>query len=206
MLFPVTCPLCRTAGSAPCAACIEMLVPGRVVHSIDGLRSCRALVEYDACGAELVHGLKYRNARRLLPWLGQAMGELVPAEVDVITWAPTSSSHRRERGFDQAYLLAKAISRCTRISCRPLLVRVGHRSQTGLGRQERLTGVQFRARQAHGLRVLLVDDVVTTGATLSAASAELARQGVDAVHGIVMARTPDEGPLAQADQKAYSSG
>ncbi len=205
MLFPVTCPLCRAAGSAPCAACIEMLVPGRVVHSIDGLRSCRALVEYDASGAELVRGLKYRNARRLLPWLGQAMGELVPAEVDVITWAPTSSSRRRERGFDQAYLLAKAVSRCTSISCRPLLVRVGHRSQTGLGRRERLAGVQFRAHRAQGLRVLLVDDVVTTGATLSAASAALANQGVETVDGVVLARTPDKSPLARADKKAYSS-
>jgi predicted amidophosphoribosyltransferase len=191
MLLPSTCPLCGEAGPAPCAGCIAALVPAAAVGPIDGLHTVRALIDYDRSGARLVGALKYRNARRLLPWLGVALAALVPPEARLITWAPTTRRHRLDRGFDQAELLARHVARRANLPVRGLLARGDRRSQTGLTRADRLVGPTFGSHRATSLDVAVIDDVVTTGATLAAAAATLRRSGSGRVYGVAVARTPD---------------
>ncbi len=109
----------------------------------------------------------------------------------MVTWAPTTPRHRRARGFDHAELLARAVGRQARLPTRALLTRLPGPPQTGARRAERRAGPRFRARpDVAGLGVLLVDDVVTTGATLTAAAGALRRGGARGIVGVAAARTP----------------
>jgi predicted amidophosphoribosyltransferase len=156
-----------------------------------GLDTCLALLAYDGEGRELVARLKYRDARAGAAYLARAMAALVdPTGIDVVTWAPTTGPRRRARGFDQARLLARLVGRRLRRPVRPLLRRVAGPAQTGRPGAARRTGPTFTARRPVTGRVLLVDDVVTTGATMAAGAAALRAAGAERVHGLSAARTP----------------
>ncbi|MCU1451511.1 MAG: hypothetical protein JWP02_3681, partial [Acidimicrobiales bacterium] len=100
-----------------------------------------AALSYTGVGREVVARLKYRNARTVLPALVSAVAALVdPGSVDVVTWAPTSAVRRRERGFDQAGLLARGVARRLRRPCRALLVRHPGPAQTGRPGRDRREG------------------------------------------------------------------
>ena len=152
-----------------------------------------AVLAFSGPGRRLVLALKYGNAKPVVRSLAGAMArEARRHEVDVVTWAPTSGGRRRRRGYDQAELLARAVAWRLGVPCRRLLTRVeeGGGPQTGLTRAERLVGPTFVSRGRVRGAVLIVDDVVTTGATLRAAEAALWRAGAGSVHCIAAAATP----------------
>jgi predicted amidophosphoribosyltransferase len=138
-----------------------------------------------------VAALKYRNARTLAPWLAERLAGLVEgATVDVVTWAPTGAARRRHRGFDQGEVLARALAKQLRRPVRRLLARpAASGPQTGQSRAERLVGPAFVARRPIAGHVLIVDDVVTTGATLRAAQAALIAAGASSVQCVTVAAT-----------------
>lgn len=192
MLFPRTCPVCGAVGAAPCTTCIADLRRALPAPAPAATDSCRALLDYSGAGRELVARLKYRNARSSLRWLAAGMAALVaPGSVDVVTWAPTTSARRRERGFDQAQLLARAVARELHLPCRRLLTRRAGAPQTGRDQAARRAGPSFVAKGTGppAARVLLVDDIVTTGATVSAAARALRAVGVAEVQVLAAART-----------------
>ena len=146
---------------------------------------------------EVMLGLKYRNRRPVARHLGGLLvNRLVAAglqnDIDVVTWAPTTGRHRRERGFDQAEVIARTAARQLHVPCRRLLGRRGGgTSQTGRSRAERMHAPEFVGRpDLDGLRVLVVDDVVTTGSTLRAARAALEARGAEVLPAAV-AVTPE---------------
>jgi predicted amidophosphoribosyltransferase len=151
-----------------------------------------AVLAFSGPGRRLLLALKYGNARPVVRSLAGAMAlQARRHEVDVVTWAPTSPGRRRRRGYDQAEVLARAVAWRLGVPCRGLLRRVdGGPPQTGRSRHERLAGLAFVARRRVRGAVLVVDDVVTTGATLRAAEAALQRAGARAVHCLAAAATP----------------
>lgn len=154
-----------------------------------GLDSCQALVAYDDEARALITSLKNRGHRSLVPALADGLAGLVAAErPTVVTWASTGVPRRRQRGFDQAELLARAVGRRLGLRCVPLLRRLPGPPQAGRTSEDRRTNPGFRARGPAPLCVLLVDDVATTGATLTAAARVLRDAGAVAVHGLVVAR------------------
>jgi predicted amidophosphoribosyltransferase len=155
-----------------------------------------ALFAYTGAGRELLVGLKYRNGRAVLGWLGAALVRLVPSgAVEVVTWAPTHPERRRSRGYDQAELLARAVAQQLAVPCSRLLRRADRAGpQTGRARAERLAGPAFVATRSVPDAVLLVDDVVTTGATLRGAAQALALAGGRRVVMVAAAATPRSGP------------
>lgn len=160
------------------------------------------MLAYDGAGRELVARLKYRNARSTISWFAASMSALVDANgVDVVTWVPTTNDRRRRRGFDQAELLARAIARRLRRPCRQLLVRGVGPPQTGRTLVERRSGPALAARPQHtpGARVLLVDDVITTGTTITVAAHALRAAGIGHVSVVAAARTPLKRTRSQSD-------
>lgn len=154
-----------------------------------------ALLRYDGPARDLVSGLKYRNRRLGLRWLSAGLaGELLRrgVTVDVVTWAPTTSDHRRRRGHDHAALVARVVARSLGVPARPLLRRHPGPAQTGRSARDRWAdGPRFSpmGQLVPGTRVLVVDDVVTTGATMARAASALRSAGASVVPA-ALARTP----------------
>lgn len=162
-----------------------------------GLDRCQALLLYAGPARQLVTSLKYRNDRRALSWLVDAAAPLLSPDPDaVVTWVPTTPDRRRRRGFDQAALVARGLARRWGLPCVDVLERRAGRPQTGRSVAERHQGVDFAIRRRHGPTtrpVVLIDDVVTTGATLRDAALAIRRSGASNVSAVVLARTPRTG-------------
>ncbi len=130
--------------------------------------------------------------RRLARALGTAAGsaDLGPhlGLRPTVVWVPASRHGRRVRGYDQARVMARAVARELDLPLMPLLARVGEHAQAGRRREERLDGPGIRSRLRCGpSRILLVDDVMTTGASLEAAARVLRGAGAVAVMAATVA-------------------
>ncbi len=186
LLSPI-CPVCHSPFTGECVRCWASVVAAPARSPVP------AAITFSGAGRQMLLGLKYRNGRILARSFAQRMAPLVAGPIDVVTWAPTSARRVRARGYDQAELLARAIAGELGVPSRRLLRREGDgQAQTGRGRAQRLRGPSFAARTAPGARrVLVVDDVVTTGATLAAAIGALAARGHTALSAVAAAATPD---------------
>ena len=197
MLLSIRCPVCRRAEGAPCIECRELFSPVGPVPPPTGVDALFAATSYTDAARPLVAALKYRNQRAVTSWLASAMVAVLPPDEHpvVVTWAPTSPARRRERGFDQAELLARAVARRIGVAPRRLLVRRSGGPQTGRGAAERHADVTrfLPTRRPAPPSVLLVDDVVTTGATMRSAAGALHVGGARRVVGLVAAATPPPG-------------
>jgi ComF family protein len=156
-----------------------------------------AAVPFTGRARDVVLGFKYRNRRQVGRHLaGLVVNRIIErgdhTRADVVTWAPTTAARRRERGFDQGELLARHIGAQLGIPARRLLDRdPAAGTQTGRTRRERLAGSVFRPRpDVRGRRILVVDDVVTTGATMIHAAQALESAGASAVMLYAVASTP----------------
>lgn len=174
--FPV-CARCLARGAEP-VGCRR--------HA--GSRVWPALV-YDERAALLVHALKFGRRPGLAAELGARLARAVPAApaFDLVTAVPLHAARRRERGYDQARLLAEAVADRLGVPALPdaLARERATPAQTGLdpARRRRNLAGAFRAtgpRRLRGRRILIVDDVITTGATLEACLAALAAAGAKA--------------------------
>ena len=177
-----------------CRACAALLRPAPNLPPPPGVDRCTAVLAYDDDGParDLVARVKYRNQRAVLDGLAAAMASALggASGVDVVTWAPTTDARRRARGFDHAELLARLVAARLGLDVRRLLRRRPGPPQTGRSLAARRRGPDLAPAAVVRGHVLVVDDVVTSGATASAAAAALRRAGADRVSVLAVARTP----------------
>jgi ComF family protein len=163
----------------------------------------RAAVRYDDVARDLVHAFKYADRLDLAPvmgqWMAQAGASLI-ADADALVPVPLHWRRLWARRFNQAAALARAMAQTTHIPLEfDLLQRVrATAQQVGLARTERARNVQGAFRVAperraavKGRRLILVDDVLTTGATVDTCARVLLRAGAARVDVIVFARVVD---------------
>jgi ComF family protein len=205
LVFPPRCAGCRERGALLCAACRAACLPvpasaNAAAHQALGspyLRSSAGVYLFDGPLRQAVHGLKYRRRRRV----ARPLGELLAAHLagtgvrfDAVVPVPLHRDRLRERGFNQAALLAAVLSERLGV---PLqadgLQRVRSTGQqAGLGREARLENVAgafgWVAASPPPARVLLLDDVLTTGATIAAAAQALCEAGAVSVDALALAR------------------
>ncbi len=165
----------------------------------------RAVCRFDGTARELVHRLKYGDRVELSLTLGRMMaqaGRELAADADLVLPVPLHRTRLWRRRFNQAAALAGIVSRETGLPlAATALTRIRRtRQQIGLTRAQRAENLQgafhvsAAARgQIEGRRILLVDDVLTTGATVNAASRALLRAGASAVDVLTFARVVTDG-------------
>ncbi len=178
-------------GSFTCANCAD-----RVLHfdaAISAYRS-RSVVR------EVIHNFKYNRQihlrHQLGRWLTEALEDprLADRRIDLIVPVPLHPARQRERGFNQAELLARALHRHSGLPLGDVLQRTRYTTtQTQFDRSERMENLRgaFRLRRGSNvqdLRMLLVDDVLTTGSTLSECASVLRKAGALSVHAATVAR------------------
>lgn len=204
MLLPPRCGACRRTGPSPCRPCQAELAVAPPLAVPVPLAGLVALLAYEGRACPLVAGFKVRHNRSARPWLAEGLTLLLPPEVDLVTWAPTTPARAASRGADHARLLAEAVGRVAGVRACATLARAPGPAQTGRSRSDRLAdGPSFTARfDLTGLVVAVVDDVTTTGATLAAAGRAALAAGAASVVGMAAAATPPPAPGARSRREA----
>lgn len=159
-----------------------------------GFDSLHALGPYDEGWGGLVRALKFDRERAVGRWLGRRLADAVleaRIRVGSVTFVPMTADERHARGFNQARVLAGVVAARLGLPMRGVLRKVRRTApQAGLSaarRRENLRGA-FRALPSRGERVLLIDDICTTGSTAEACSKALLRAGSRSVDVMVVAR------------------
>lgn len=194
-LVPPRCAGCDSPGSWLCAECRHALEPKAFQA---GTLRIRAAGAYEGPLRLAIHRCKYRDERGLTEELGELAAALVAEDIavgvriDVVVPVPLHPERVRARGYDQAALLAARVADRTALPVVPALHRIRHtRSQVELDRAERARNVDgafvSEAGSLRGLRVALVDDVTTTGATCRAAALAARAAGARDVRAYVVA-------------------
>ena len=215
LVFPIHCAGCGREDGIICDRCVdglERLAPPYcqvcAAPGISGLcrwcsqfprefDSLRSPFRFDGPVRDAIHRLKYKGERASagpLAGLMTAYLERNPASVDALVPTPLHPRRLRNRGYNQSALLAREIGKCLNLPVREnLLVRVRNaRPQVETqSQQERRHNVadNFECRaNATGLTALLIDDVATTGSTLSECALALKDAGAVRVHALTLAR------------------
>ena len=183
MIFPPRCGGCGRYGAAWCFACAADLRPVRV-STLDGIPLVAA-GRLDGPLQRTIHTYKYRPRPQLATVLAQPLRHAILAaglSLPALTFVPLHAGRRRERGFNQAERLAVELSQALGAPVLSGLTRVrATPAQVGLSQAERrvnlLGAFQWRAAQPPPRGLGLVDDVCTTGATLTAAARAVAEAG-----------------------------
>lgn len=161
-----------------------------------GFDLARSLGPYKSGWGTLVRSLKFERERAIARWLAPRLAQYLEEKepfgrLDVITYVPMTWADRRRRGFNQARLLAEGVGRRLHLPVQPFLKKARPTPpQAGLpaaGRQENLRGA-FRLVTSHPGRVLLVDDIYTTGSTVEESASVLKRGECERVFVLTVAR------------------
>ena len=210
LLYPrdILC-LCCDRAIAPdaqdglCPACLEALEELEArqaeeeIAPAPGIVRVRAAYPYTAQARRLIICLKYEHVRDAAVPLARAMAMLPGGEADVLVPVPTTRRRLRERGYNQAQVLAELIGRETGMPVMDALERTDEHTEqvrlSGQSRRQNLKGVMHADDSIRGLRVLLIDDVYRTGSTAEEAARALLDAGAVSVEVFTAAKSMYDG-------------
>ena len=212
IIAPHHCLSCSTEGSLLCRRCLTSLKPApeqcyRCLRpSPEGItcQDCRksthitqvrAAVVYTGYARDLLWKLKSERARAAASLLAESCRPYISYQQDtVVSYIPTAPIRVRQRGYDQAELIARTVAQYTNMPMIPLLSRTSTARQVGATREVRHLQLQhaFRPKNAYILqqtqKIILIDDVITTGSSLEAAAEVLHRAGAQNIVAVAFAR------------------
>lgn len=205
LLYPPKCVFCRRLLTAHekgwCIDCEKKIPYYDDKRTGDYFAFCVAPLEYRGDVREAIHRYKFSGldcyAEVFAPLVAESLS-YHGVQADVLTWVPVSRARRRERGYDQAEALCRSLSKCIGVPAVALLTKtVNNKTQATLDALQRKANVlgvygTCNEEQIAGKRVLLVDDVITTGATLSECSRVLLTAGASEVICAAIACTTGE--------------
>lgn len=184
------CDVCGDPGLGLCGVCRAGLTPAPPVDLAPELDSVGALFAYADLGADVIRATKFANRRTALGVLVHSAVPSLAGRFDSVVPVPPDPRRRRSRGYDLPALVATAVGRALRLPVHTPLARLDRGSQIRRGRAARSQLDGYRAVRTVAGRVLLVDDVVTTGATARNCAVELRRVGASSVSLWALAATP----------------
>ena len=209
-LFPPKCILCGKVLKADetdlcqeCRATAPEYPQGKL--KLQFIDSAAVVWYYKGTVRQSLHRFKFRNARHLAEPFGRLLAMKILSSglegVDLVTWVPISPLRKLSRGYDQDELLAKAVARELGLPCMPMLKKVQHNPpQSGIEgyakRRANVLGVYepLNCDRLPGARILLVDDILTTGATASECARVLLTWGAEEIHCAVVASAHHNNP------------
>lgn len=214
-IAPHSCLGCGQVGSTLCSHCLELVVSPppprcfncqmvsstyRICTSCKRFLSVDSIVHagpYDGIHKQLVLTMKKSASRATSHDIAAVLSQLYHevgylSECDIVVPVPTIRSHIRERSFDHTKEIARSLALTIDLPCYDALQRTSETRQVGKTRKERFSqmenGVKYKGvKKLNGVKVLLVDDIATTGATLSACARALKDAGALRVDAVVFA-------------------
>ena len=206
LIYPPRCAFCRRLlpdnVKGVCRFCEKKLpfVPADgQARSLKNIDKCIVPLYYEGDVRESLHRYKFSSLTAYADIYSEFIGKCIDENnisCDIITWIPLSRRRLRKRGYDQAELLAVLLSKRQDISCARLLKKIkDNPPQSGTGSPEKrranVRGIYtcIKPELIKGKRILLVDDIVTTGATLSEAAGVLKKAGAEAGYCTAVARS-----------------
>ena len=178
LFFPPRCAVCRKIGvHGVCPACEKALPRMETpLREGAGYGKCAVPLKYEGAVRDALLRFKFRGAQSAAEGFGMLLAQCAAEELggtfEAVTWAPISRQRMKERGYDQARLLAEEAAKAWGVKPVPMLRKKrDNAAQSGLGAAERrgnVIGVYEAVDRAgiEGRRILLIDDIITTGATL----------------------------------------
>lgn len=186
VLLPVDCAGCGAPDRSVCDACRAALAQP-VIHSrTPGGLPVRSALRYEGCARALLLSLKEGNRTDAARALAGHLTPLLDPALTLVALPPSHTAWRR-RGYDPVRLLLR------RPSLQALAVTREGSAQKSLGERDRAAnrvGALRATRRLEGLRIAIVDDVMTTGATLDEAARAIRASGGDPVEAVTLAATP----------------
>jgi competence protein ComFC len=198
LIFPPRCVGCGRIDNLWCEDCqsqLEETIYPQQVRPLPPFRGILSTAVHEGIIREAVQGLKYGNAPKMAAALGQRLIRQLTGQawkIDMIVPVPLHTSRLAERGYNQAQLLAEYVAQEMQLPCLPAAIsrQRNTQSQVTLSAAERQTNLKdaFRAETQFitGQSVLIIDDVYTTGATLSACADAVLQAGAQAVYGLTV--------------------
>lgn len=208
LLFPPRCVFCGNIiapGTKICRSCARTVVPVKTVRRMNLPAAgknipCAVLYPYLGSVRESILRFKFEGEKRNADYYAERMAAQVleqfhDSAFDFVTSVPLSAKRKKERGYNQSELIARRIAERLRVPYAECLLKVADNAeQHWLKRNERKANVKRAYRAAdseiRGKRILMTDDIMTTGATLSECASVLFGAGAEAVFCAVVAETP----------------